>query len=159
MQNQSDINTGRLIAYRPATTADWPAVRALLQSCDLPLAGAGEHLGTFMVATVAGRIVACAGIEPYGNTALLRSCAVDVPNRNQGLGAALCARAIALAKNLGIRQLVLLTTTGEGYFPRFGFKPVARENLPDAIRRSEEFRGACPASACAMALSLAPAGD
>ena len=109
------------VACRPATREDWPAIRALLQSCNLPLAGAEDHLDTFLMATHAKRIVGCAGIERHGDAALLRSCAVDAAHRGQGLGITLTTRAIALARSLGIRHLVLLTTTAEDFFPRFGF--------------------------------------
>ena len=155
VQNHPDMNAGGLIAYRPATSVDWPAIRALLQSCDLPLDGAEDYLGSFLVATAADQIAGCVGIEQHGDAALLRSVAVTAAHRHRGLGAVLIARAIALAQCLGIRQLGLLTTTAENYFSRFGFTPIAREKLPEAIRNSVEFRSACPSSACAMQLDIA----
>ena len=131
----------------------------MLQSCNLPLAGALDHLDTFLVATVDARIVACAGIERHGDAALLRSCAVAAAHCGQGIGADLIARAIALAKEYGVQELVLLTTTAEGFFPRFGFSRIAREQMPAALMDSEEFRSACPASACVMRLELTPHPD
>ena len=136
-----------------------PAIGALLQSCNLPLAGNGgaeDHLDSFQVATAEGRIVACAAIERHGNAALLRSCAVDEPYRRQGLGHELVQQAINRATALGIGELVLLTTTAENYFARFGFKRVSRDDVAGSLMASQEFRGACPASACVMRLTLAP---
>ena len=147
------------IAYRPARREDGSAIRELLQSCKLPLAGAKDHLDTFLVATVDGRIVGCAGIERRGDAALLRSVAVDAAHRGQGVGVALTRRAMALARERGVRQLVLLTTTAEDFFPRFGFSPITRAQMPDSLTDSEEFRRACPASAHVMQLELKATND
>ena len=132
------------VEIRRAAKADWPAIRALLQSCQLPLDGAERHVETFVVATKGTRIIGCAGIERHADEALLRSCAVDQEHRGQHIGGALTERAIALAKDLGLRQLVLFTTTAENYFPRFGFTRITREQMPDSLQDSEESRGACP---------------
>ncbi len=45
---------------------------------------------------------------------------------------------------------VLLTTTAEDWFPRFGFVRIARDAVPAALHASAELRGACPASAAVM---------
>jgi len=153
------VNAHQPITYRAAAREDWPAIRALLESCKLPLAGAEEHLDGFLLATVAEPIIGCAGIERHGDAALLRSCAVDADHRGQGVGIALATRAIALAKEFGIRHLVLLTTTAVDFFPRFGFTRIAREQMPVSLRDSEEFRSACPASASVMQLELKPPGE
>jgi N-acetylglutamate synthase-like GNAT family acetyltransferase len=49
----------------------------------------------------------------------------------------------------------LLTTTAEAYFPSFGFTVTSRATVPDEIRATGEFRGACPESATVMCLTLA----
>jgi amino-acid N-acetyltransferase len=67
-------------------------------------------------------------------------------------------RLIADAEARGKRALYLLTTTAERYFPSFGFAPVARDVLPDAVRATSEFREACPASAVAMVRPVAVRG-
>ena len=155
MQRPRDMNPRLTIAYRPATREDLTGIRSLLQSCDLPLAGVADHLDTFVVATADEHIVACAGMERYGDAALLRSCVVDARYRRQGLGHALVWRAISLATSQGVRELVLLTTTAEGYFPHFGFQRISREEVADSLKASQEFAGACPASASVMRLKLA----
>ena len=55
---------------------------------------------------------------------------------------------------LPLAELYLLTTTAEGFFPRLGWEPVARAELPAELAGSQELRGACPASAAAMRLRL-----
>jgi len=48
----------------------------------------------------------------------------------------------------------LLTQTASFFFQKMGFKPVARENVPDAIQKSSEFATVCPASADVLVLKL-----
>jgi amino-acid N-acetyltransferase len=43
-----------------------------------------------------------------------------------------------------------LTTTAERFFPKFGFEPIDREQVPPSVRESVEFQSACPASAIVM---------
>lgn len=141
------------ITCRPATPADWPAIAALLTQAELPLAGADEHLADFTLAiSDDGALAGLAGMEIYGDVALLRS--VAVAERGQGLGQALVREVIAAAQARGIRQIALLTTTAAGFFPRFGFRPVERSDMPEALHASREFQGACPASAVAMLADL-----
>jgi amino-acid N-acetyltransferase len=49
-----------------------------------------------------------------------------------------------------VREIYLLTTTAEHFFPRFGFARIPRADVAPTVRASEEFRGACPDSAIAM---------
>lgn len=148
------MNDRRGWTIRSAREDDWPAIRALLETNALPLDGAQESLGHFLVAEQNGAIAGCAGLEPHGTAALLRSCAVDARLRGSGLGSALTERAIAVARANGIHQLVLLTTTAADFFPRFGFMRIAREDMPGSLKASAEFRHACPASAVVMRLAL-----
>jgi amino-acid N-acetyltransferase len=139
---------------RSAKETDWAAIRTLLGASALPLDGARENIDHFLVAEQDGTIVGCAGWEPHSDVALLRSCAVDARIRGSGLGSALAQRAIESARAHGMRQLVLLTTTAEQFFPRFGFVRVARDDIPEALKASAEFKYACPASAAVMQLTL-----
>lgn len=142
------------ITYRPASAADWPAIAQLLEACGLPLMGAEGHVGQFVVAEAHDVIVGCVGAEVYGGDALLRSLAVDEALRGQGVGDALEARMIAALKTRGAKRVGLLTMTAEWFFARRGFKRVARDELPAALKASEELRGACCESAVAMTMRI-----
>lgn len=143
---------------RPAVPADLPAVERLLAASGLPLDGVREAFPTFVVAEHGGGLVGVAGLEVCCDNALLRSVAVDPAWRSHGVGRALVSRAIGEAEARGIRALYLLTTTAEHYFPSFGFRPIARDAVPDDVRGTAEFRTACPASATVMERPLAAAG-
>jgi amino-acid N-acetyltransferase len=84
------------------------------------------------------------------DNALLRSVAVRAEWRSHGLGRALVTRVISDAVARGIHALYLLTTTADRYFPSFGFRQIARDQVPNDVRATAEFRSACPASATVM---------
>jgi amino-acid N-acetyltransferase len=142
---------------RPASESDWSAIIALLSACGLPLAGAHEHIASFLLIEVERQLAGCIAVERYGDDGefgLLRSCAVDKNYRNRGFGIALTDAAIQRARQTGVKDLVLLTTTAEHFFPRFGFAVITREEVPPPLKSSAEFQGACPASAIIMRKSL-----
>ena len=143
---------------RVATDTDLPAIERLLASSGLPTAGVAEALRGFVVAESESdrRIVGVIGLELCCDAfALLRSTAVDPDWRGTGLGRRLVTHVIAEAESRGIKALYLLTTTAERYFPSFGFVKTERDIVPAEVRRSVEFREACPASATVMSLELA----
>ena len=135
---------------RRARTEDLPAIEMLLTTSDLPLAGVAENLPGFVVAESDGAIVGTAALEVCCDNALLRSVAVAPEWRSRGLGRALVTRVIADAEARGLRALYLLTTTAERYFPSFGFHQIARDEAPEDVQATEEFRSACRASAVVM---------
>lgn len=135
---------------RLATPGDFSGVVRLLEASDLPAAGLDPSLPDFLVAEERGRLVGAIGLEVYGDCALLRSAVVDAGSRGSGVGRDLVERLLQRARTRGVREVFLLTTTAEGYFPRFGFVPIARTQVASAVHASEEFRGACPDSAVAM---------
>jgi amino-acid N-acetyltransferase len=103
------------------------------------------------VARDAGRSIGCAALEPYGTNALLRSLTVAESHRGRGIGQQLTEAALELAREHRIQKLYLLTTTAADFFAtRFDFHPIARADVPAAVRESVEFVGACPDSAQVM---------
>jgi amino-acid N-acetyltransferase len=89
-------------------------------------------------------------MERYGDSGLLRSVAVTQEWRGTGVGRTLVDRVLEEGRTAGVREVYLLTTTAEHYFPRLGFVCVDRECVPAALHASAEFTGACPASAVVM---------
>lgn len=140
---------------RAATAPDRAAIEALLTDLKLPVAGVQEWIDRFWVAETGGRVVGVAGIELYGDGALLRSVAVSPDWRGTGIGETLVNTALAAARKAGAREVFLLTTTAERYFPRLGFEDTSRDRVPPGVQASIEFREACPASAVVMRKGLA----
>ncbi|WP_141619441.1 arsenic resistance N-acetyltransferase ArsN2 [Myxococcus sp. AB036A] len=139
-----------MLTFRSARPADLGAVEALLAAADLPRQGVADHLPHFLVAEREGTLVAAAGLELYGTSALLRSVVVNESQKGKGVGAELVQRLVERASADRLGALFLLTTTAADYFPRFGFVRIDRASLPPELHASEELRGACPASAAVM---------
>ena len=153
-----DVSADVGARIEPARAEDLGDVLALLEQAGLPAAGVEAHFPEgFVVARRGPFVTGVAGVEAYGTTGLLRSVVVLEASRGTGLGHRLTHAAMDLAARRGVRDLYLLTTTADGFFPRLGFARVERDALPPALAASEELRGACPASAVAMHHALEPA--
>jgi amino-acid N-acetyltransferase len=146
------------VRVRPAAGNDRPAVIALLEAASLPTAGVPPTLERFLVAEEHGRVVGVVGLELYEDGALLRSAAVQPGGRGAGTGTALVRGVLDAARESGVTDVYLLTTTAERWFPRFGFERIARADVPAGVESSVEFLEACPASAAVMRLRLSEAG-
>jgi amino-acid N-acetyltransferase len=133
---------------------DLPQALELLERCDLPRDGLEAPDIFIVVAKNDDRVIGCAALEVYGNAGLLRSVAVNPAQRSEALGTRLVEWVLMYAEHSGLQQLYLLTETAAEYFPRFGFRPIAREAVSPAIHASVEWTSACPESAQAMVLEL-----
>ena len=140
--------------FRKGSDRDLEQITALLRDNKLPIAGVAANIHAFVVAEKKQRIIGTAAIERYGHFGLLRSVAITAAFKGQGLGASLVDKILEHGKASGIEEVFLLTTTAENYFPRFGFERISRDDVPEALNQSEEFRGACPDSAIVMRLKL-----
>jgi amino-acid N-acetyltransferase len=145
------------VTHAWAHNSDLPAIRALLETGNLPTEGVDTILATVLVAREGERLIGCAGLEVYETVALLRSVAVHPAYRSQHLGQQLVQALLDCARRLRIHEVYLLTETAVEYFPRFGFRLIGRGAVASAIQRSVEWEIACPESAHVMVLSLNPA--
>jgi amino-acid N-acetyltransferase len=141
---------------RSVDERDLSAVEQLLSENQLPIDGVRENFSNFMVAEEGRRIVGAIGLESFGAVALLRSAAVSKDVRGAGIGRQLVERALETVRHQGIKEVFLLTTNAEKYFPKFGFAETTRDLVPLALKASAEFQGACPDSAVVMRLPIVP---
>jgi amino-acid N-acetyltransferase len=148
------MTEARMTTVANAQPHDLPAVLALLDRSALPRDGLADHFDLALVARDGAAIVGSAAIERYGDAGLLRSVAVDPDYRGQGLGAQLVGSALEQAQRVGLQTIYLFTETAADFFPRFGFRPVARADVAPAVQQSVEFMSACPESALVMRAEL-----
>ena len=139
---------------RAATGDDLPAMQALLAAESLPVGGVAEGITHFQVLDDGQRIVATAGIEPLGSSALLRSVVVVPAWRGRGLARRLTERMVQYAGELGIGSLYLLTMDADGFFAGLGFTRVTRDEAPGEIQGCRQYREQCPDSAVLMRKAL-----
>ena len=135
---------------RPATTADFPAIHALLTAANLPVAGVDAASGEYVVADLAGKVVGTLGVEKSSGAALLRSFAVQADFRKRGIGEALVRHMLGQLKSEGVSPLYILTNTAEAFAARFGFVKISREEIPAALLASSTLGTACPTSSTCM---------
>ncbi|MEO0576661.1 MAG: arsenic resistance N-acetyltransferase ArsN2 [Pseudomonadota bacterium] len=125
--------------------------RALLESADLPVDDLdGIDFQHFLGCGSEDAPQGIIGYEPLGDIGLLRSLVVAPSARASGCGQALLNSLEHNAQTRGLRSLYLLTNTAEHFFARHGYHPIAREDVPDAVRQTREFSQLCPDSATVM---------
>jgi len=137
-----------------ARPEELPDILALLDQCGLTGEGLAPHLSTTLVARDGKQIVGSSALEMYEELALLRSVAVKPSFRGRGLALHLTRAALDLAKHHQVRAVYLLTQTATTFFPKLGFKSIARSSVPEKIQRSVEFTTLCPDTCTAMEISL-----
>lgn len=103
-----------------------------------------------------GHAVGFGGLEIYGQNALLRSVVVTPEDRGHGWGEVIVRHMLRHARNAGVAQVYLLTTTAVRFFEAQGFMPVARNLVPAEILSTRQAAGLCPASAPIMTMALTP---
>jgi N-acetylglutamate synthase-like GNAT family acetyltransferase len=143
-----------MMQIRNATDTDLHDVERLLKTSDLPVEGVAQNFANFLIAEDRGEVVGTIGLERFGSVALLRSAVIAPEHRGTGIGRGLVEALLSRAAEEGIGEVYLLTTTAEDYFPRFGFRRSTRSAVPDALKSSAEFQGACPETATVMARSI-----
>ena len=132
-----------------------PEVAALLTSCGLPSEDIDlSSLPNFVVAKEGATPVGVAGLEMKGSTALVRSVGVAYSHRQQGLGAILLAAVEARAKELGVKQVYLLTNDAQAFFAKHGYAAVHRCSAPVEIQATGQFGSSCCGAATLMSKQI-----
>jgi N-acetylglutamate synthase-like GNAT family acetyltransferase len=148
------------ITYGPASPDDLPAVKALLERCELPTEDLRpDQLAHFVVCRAQGGLVGAVGLEVLGGVGLLRSLAVAPEVRGRGLAHDLWARVRAEARRRDVRRLYLLTTTAAPLFSKWGFRSVTRDSVPEVVRATPEYSLLCPSTATVMTMDLGATWD
>jgi N-acetylglutamate synthase-like GNAT family acetyltransferase len=121
-------------AIRPATPDDAEAICALLAESGLS-AHAVLAAGTryWLAQRPGGHILGAIGIEIGASAVLLRSAAVQLGARGQGIGTALMRRALDEAAAAGYRRAYLYSTDAGAYWVRQGFREVPVPDLVAAL--------------------------
>lgn len=144
-----DVKPMRLRRVEPDELA---AAEQLLASNGLPT----EDLRD--VALFAGVVdsawVGVCGLERVGSNALLRSVAIKQTAQGQGYGSALVRQLVAHAREQGIEDIYLLTTTAADFFASLGFSVMNRERVPSGITSTREFKELCPRTAACLHMRL-----
>ena len=142
------------IRISAASEADVPFIKSLLSQANLATDEVDGQWKMFVVARDGTKVVGCGGSEPYQFAAIIRSIAVDPTYRKQGIGRRLVRQLIDRLASRGLREFYLLTTDGEEYFRKRGFKTIDRDEVHPQVLASRQFQGECPDSAICMRLVM-----
>ena len=127
------------VGLRRAREEDIPQIEALITAEGLPAYGLTEYLETFFVLDEGERAVGCAGLEIYGEAALLRSLVVAPERRGRVDGRRLVEAALAEARERSVRRVYLFTMHADGFFRRMGFREVGLDEFEEAVRASRQY--------------------
>jgi amino-acid N-acetyltransferase len=97
-----------------------------------------------------GNLIGSGGLEFYPPSALLRSLAVVENQRGKSIGKKIVQDLLERAKQRSITKVYLLTETAHDFFVQRGFVDIQRDQVPEEIKLSSEFRSVCPVSAACM---------
>lgn len=126
----------------PARSEDMPRVRAILGEIGLISADlTDDRFGDVLVVVDETGIVGCVAVEIFDEAAILRSLAVTLERRGQGIGWMLADSAVAKARASGVRRMYLLTEHASDFFAeKFGFNPIDRASVDVTVSESAHFR-------------------
>lgn len=142
------MNISKKYRIERAKREELPLVKEILAACQLPAHDLSEaHLQHFFLLRNQSEALGSVGLEIHGGCGLLRSLAVDEAHRGGGLGERLVRRIESHARDQGIGEIYLLTTTASGFFRSLGYTEVSREAVPEPLLNSEQFSGICPSTA------------
>jgi amino-acid N-acetyltransferase len=97
-----------------------------------------------------GNLIGSGGLEFYPPSALLRSLAVVENQRGKSIGKQIVQDLLERAKQRSIGEVYLLTETAHDFFTKRGFVDIPRDQAPEEIKISSEFKSVCPVSAACM---------
>lgn len=136
--------------FHRAEGSDLPEIKKLLEEHRLPVSDVETSDISFFVLREGHRLLACAGIEYFGTSGLLRSVAVLPELTGKGIGSAFVDYLISEVRKRNVHTLYLLTETAEIFFTRKGFSKTDRDFVPDSLKASSEFSKLCPSTAVCM---------
>lgn len=101
-----------------------------------------------------GQFLGIGGFEIHGSDALLRSVVTAPEVRGQGHGMPMVEALLNEMRGHGAESVYLLTTTAGGFFSKFGFAEITRDEVPPGIKATQEYALLCPADALVMRRKL-----
>jgi amino-acid N-acetyltransferase len=122
---------------------------ALLQEHDLPVSDIDEDKLLYLL--VDGKnVIGTAGLEIFDDCALLRSVSVIKREQGKGNGKFINEEIEKYTMESGITCLYLLTTTAKTFFENLGYCEIKRDNAPESVKRTAEFKTLCSSTAVLM---------
>jgi N-acetylglutamate synthase-like GNAT family acetyltransferase len=129
-----------MVMIELATLADAQSIHQLLTDCDLSISEVLEPGTVYFVARLSEKVVGVCGLEFDGESALLRSVAVDNGMRGRGIARALIDDALRELHCKSIRVLFLFSKDMGAYFENLGWVEVPVGEAADALRQAPQVK-------------------
>lgn len=129
---------------RPATEADFPAIRRLVHDVQINPMGLDWHRFVLAVSPF-GEMLGCGQLKQHGDDSVeLASIAVKPPYRRQGVAGAIIEQLIQDAS----RPIYLTCRSSLGsFYEKWGFRAVGRDEMTPYFRRLSRLVNLMPAFA------------
>ena len=129
-----------MIDIEVATLADAQSIYELLTDCDLSTLEVLEPGTVYLVARLAEKMVGVCGLEFDGESALLRSVAVDNGTRGRGIARALIDGVRGELRRRGTRAVFLFSKDTGAFFENLGWVEVPVSEAADALRQAPQVK-------------------
>lgn len=129
-------------------------ITKMLRDCELPTEDLNPSQSIFLGAFNGDILIGCIGLERLGEIGLLRSLAVHINFRGQGLGIKLAEVILRKAEDKSLDQVYLLTTDAEIFFKKLGFIEIIKNEAPDSVKKTKQYSEICSDSAVVMKIDL-----
>jgi N-acetylglutamate synthase-like GNAT family acetyltransferase len=129
-----------MIEIEQATLDDTPSIHRLLVNCDLSTLEVLDPGTLYFVARLGEKTVGVCGLEFDGESALLRSVAVDSGTRGQGIAKALIDGALQELRRRRIRELFLFSKDTGAYFEKLGWVEVPVDEAAASLRQAPQVK-------------------
>jgi N-acetylglutamate synthase-like GNAT family acetyltransferase len=130
-----------------------PGFLELLRAAGLPVSDLADGGAEYWCYREDGRELSFGGLAVYGRHGLLRSFVAR--EKGRGAGGRMLRHLIARARELGLHDLWVLTTSAGGFAAHHGFTRAERGAAPAEITATGQFQTLCPATAVLMTYRLA----
>jgi amino-acid N-acetyltransferase len=128
------------IELRRATAADVPRMIELIAGANLPPLFVAENLEGFVAAEREGAVVGCAGIELFGQCAVIRSVVIDEAVRGTGLGRRVYEALLAKAAAALVTDLYLFTEDARDFWEHVDFQVITFEDWKTEARMNWQYQ-------------------
>lgn len=123
-------------AVLPARTDDADTIMELLAAAGLQTENPPDMARTFLSFDGA-RAVGSVSLDVCGQQAVLRSLVVAPTHRRQGRARALCALALAHARELGVSDVYVVSKSAADFFALLGFRALLPAKVPASVRAAQ----------------------
>jgi amino-acid N-acetyltransferase len=128
------------VTFRAAVSADVPRLAELIAAASLPPLFIEEYLGGFIAAERAGTVIACGGVEFYGESAVIRSVVVDPEAQGLGLGRRIAEQLMDKIREHGGADIYLVTADALPFWQHMGFSELSFDDWAEDPRACWQFQ-------------------